>query len=100
VVVDISPDEFGLKLSPHLSSALRHSGKQEKEQEFLQAIKQQAKCVIEETIAKYSVPSPTLIKRQKNRVRHEYLILYRFGLRLFQPVDVLLTRNLGDSRTE
>jgi hypothetical protein len=71
VVVDISPDAFGLKLSPHLSSALRHSGKQEKEQEFLQAIKQQAKCAVEETIAMYSVPSPTLVKRQKNRVRHE-----------------------------
>jgi hypothetical protein len=68
VVVDVGLDEFNLKLSPHLSAALKQSGKQQKDQEFLSAIKQQAKCINEATIANYSMPSPTYLKRQKTRV--------------------------------
>ncbi len=67
-VFEISPDDFDLKLSPHLSSALKHSDKQQKNQEYLATIKQHAKAENEATIANYSVPSPTFLKRQKNMV--------------------------------
>ncbi len=68
--VEISPDEFDLKLSPHLSTALKHSDRQQKDQQFLSAIKQQAKSINDATIANYSVPSKTYLMRQKNKVIH------------------------------
>jgi hypothetical protein len=68
VEVDIDQDQFDLKLSPHLSNALQKSGKQIKDQEVLSAIKRQAKTINEAAIANFSVPSPTLIKWQKQRV--------------------------------
>lgn len=66
--VEIRPDEFDLKLSPHLSTALKHSDRQQKDQHFLAAIKQQAKSINDATIANYSVPSKTYLMRQKNKV--------------------------------
>jgi hypothetical protein len=67
-VFEKSIEDFDIKLSPHLSSALKHSDKQQKNQEYLATIKQHAKAINEATIANYSVPSPTFLKRQKNRV--------------------------------
>jgi hypothetical protein len=68
VVVEIDASGFELTLSPHLSSALKFSGKQQKDQNYLSAIKHQAKSINDAVIANYSVPSPTFLKRQKNRV--------------------------------
>ncbi len=68
IMVDIGASGFELTLSPHLSSALKDSGKQQKDQNYLSSIKHQAKSINDAVIANYSVPSPTFLKRQKDRV--------------------------------
>ena len=85
VVVDISPSGFELKLSPHLSSALKDSAKLQKDQNYLSDIKKHAKSINEAVIANYSVPSPTFLKRQKNRVNR------------MRPIFLILTDTVGRS---
>jgi hypothetical protein len=74
VVVEIDSSGFELMLSPHLSSALKESGKQKKDQNYLSAIKHQAKSINDAVIANYSVPSPTFLKRQKDRVNCSHYV--------------------------
>jgi len=74
VVNEMCLDEFDLQLSPHLLGALKNSGQQQKDQNFLCAIKQQAKAINDGVIANYSMPSPTLLRRQHSMVR--ILLLY------------------------
>jgi hypothetical protein len=69
VAIEADANEFDLQLSPHLLGALKHSGQQQKDQNFLFAIKQQAKAINDSVIANYSIPSPTLVRRQHSLVR-------------------------------